>query len=126
MLKNKTKYHRALPITFLFYDYGTKFKFDPSRFSIKEVINELYGLEGTLFVFCLDEDVDEEKVNISITTITDFDVSEIAKMFNGGGHKGAAGGYFLGSIKEAHKKIMLAIKIKEKEIKEAVRKFFEI
>lgn len=124
MLKNKIKMHRTLPIAFIFYDYATKIKYPPDRFSVKEVINEIYGLDGTLFVICLDELEDEEKVNISITTVTDFDVSIIAKMFNGGGHKSAAGGYFLGSIKDAYKNLMYVLKINNKSISESVRRFF--
>lgn len=126
MIKNKIRKHKKLPIVFLFYDYESKMRFNPSRFHVKEVMGELYGMDGALFVFCLDEDMNEDKVYIYMTTITDYDMSSIAKIFNGGGHKGASSGWFAGSIKEAYKNILLVLKMKEKEIKEAVRQFFEM
>ena len=55
-----------------------------------EVAGEIAGQDGTEFGACYFE-VEQNRFQYSLRSRGDFDVSEIAKKFGGGGHKNAAG-----------------------------------
>lgn len=59
-------------------------------FAASEVAGELAAKEGAVFGACYFE-VADGRWQYSLRSRGDFDVSEVAKQFGGGGHKGAAG-----------------------------------
>lgn len=59
-------------------------------FAASEVAGELAARDGAVFGACYFE-IEGGRYQYSLRSRGDFDVSEIAKKFGGGGHKGAAG-----------------------------------
>jgi nanoRNase/pAp phosphatase (c-di-AMP/oligoRNAs hydrolase) len=60
----------------------------PGQFA-SDVGNELAKLVGTYGATCYHDT--EGRLKVSLRSIGDYDVNEIAKQFGGGGHKNAAG-----------------------------------
>lgn len=99
MVVNKA--HRSAYITL---SAEEKLKFNYQTGDTEGVVNIPQTIAGVDFSVLLIENRDH--IKLSLRSLTDIDVNEIAREhFNGGGHKNAAGGKFYGTMTEAVDKL---------------------
>lgn len=94
------------------------------RFSLKNgdtegFVNLPLQIEGVKLSIFLREDTEVKgKIRVSTRSVDDFPCNELAaEFFHGGGHKNAAGGFFLGTMDEAVETARRAIKKYESLLK---------
>lgn len=81
-------------------------EFDLSTNEIEEVVNYGRDIEGVDISVTLREE-DDNKIKLSFRSKSDHvDVSALAKLFNGGGHKKASGATVASSLKEAKAEVI--------------------
>lgn len=71
-------------------------------------VDYLRTIQGAEIVFILKE-MDAKKTKVSLRSIGNIDVQKVAKKFDGGGHKNAAGCTIKDSIENAERKILKAL-----------------
>lgn len=82
------------------------------------LVNQALELRGIIYVAFLREDTD--KVKVSMRSLGDFPVNKVcADLFDGGGHRQAAGGDYSGSLKDAIKRLTDAMPSYDPEMKQA-------
>lgn len=75
----------------------------------EDVVNRLLSVEG-VEVSVLFVEMNPEQTKVSLRSRSDFDVRKIAEKFGGGGHIKAAGVRYGGSVSEARKAVLDAIR----------------
>jgi len=76
----------------------------------EDAINALHTVAGSV-VAALFVELEEGVTKVSLRSRTDFDVSEIASQFGGGGHRAASGITYKGSLEDAKKDILDALRV---------------
>jgi len=71
----------------------------------ERIMEELRSIKGGEIIL-LFRDLGEEKIKVNLRSKTSFNVSEIAKIFNGGGHLRAAGCIVEGKLPEVEEKVL--------------------
>jgi len=76
----------------------------------EDAINALHTVAGSV-VAALFVELEEGVTKVSLRSRTDFDVSAVASQFGGGGHRAASGITYQGSLEEARKDILDALRV---------------
>jgi len=83
----------------------------------ERIMDELRSIKGTEIIL-LFRDLGQKRIKVNLRSKTSFNVSEIAKIFNGGGHLRAAGCVVEGKLQEVEEKVLEEV---EKKYKTVVR-----
>lgn len=75
----------------------------------EDAINNLLTVKGSEIAVLFVE-LEPEKTKVSLRSRTDFDVQKIAAQFGGGGHKKASGVTFAGTLQQAQKDVLDALR----------------
>lgn len=76
-----------------------------TKHDLGDFVNELLNLEGSKISFLMTEK-QSGVFSLSFRCIDSYDVSKIAQIFNGGGHKEASGGEVRGNVDDCIKKVI--------------------
>lgn len=94
--------HRAA-VVYLTKDDLAKFKYE--RGDTEGLVNQALELRGVIYAAFLREDA--ASVKVSMRSLGSFPVNKMcAELFDGGGHKQAAGGEYKGDIMDAVKRLV--------------------
>lgn len=97
--------HKAALITL---DKDELARFHYERGDTEGLVNRPLEIKGLTYSIFMRED--DDCVKVSARSCDDFPVSEICKdLFNGGGHRQAAGGEFYGSLQDCRQKLISAM-----------------
>ncbi len=120
LLYKKMKIYNNKTIALIPISNEDKKRFNYKKGDHEEIVNIPLTISQVHISFLFLED-EENKVRISIRSIGDYPVNNIAaKYFDGGGHKNASGGTFYGNITEAIKyfeyKVLPILQVNENKI----------
>ena len=76
-----------------------------TKHDIGDYVNKLVNLEHTKIAFVMTEK-QKSVFSISFRSLINYDVSKVAKIFKGGGHKQASGGEIKGKLEECEKMVV--------------------
>ncbi len=77
----------------------------------ERIINQIRSIKG-VEVILLFRDLGQNKVKVNLRSKVSFNVSEIAKIFNGGGHLRASGCVIEGTLQEVEKRVLQEVEKK--------------
>jgi phosphoesterase RecJ-like protein len=77
----------------------------------ERIIDQIRSIKG-IEIILLFRDLGENKIKVNLRSKTSFNVSEIAKSFDGGGHIRAAGCVIEGTIQQVEEKVLKEIEKK--------------
>lgn len=82
-------------------------RFNYERGDTEGLVNIPLNVRGIVHSYFLRQDAD--CIKISARSVDNFPVSEVCKLFGGGGHRPAAGAEFHGSLEDCHRKLTEAL-----------------